>query len=138
MTSFTDTYVCLKKIYEKKASEDKEIIFKFIKEILNNIKDTTLEMKKEYLLNNLTHDFDLPNILCKNWQLESLLEYKTISEENVKPDFTSVQWWDENNLDAFRWYLLIKSFNIFYEKHKRFPKQKSKQVDTQVKILYNL
>ena len=82
MTSFTETYIKLKKIYERKASEDKETIFKFITDILDNIKDTSLEMKIEYLLSNLKGDFDLPNILCKNWPMMSLLSYNSVSKEN--------------------------------------------------------
>ncbi len=131
MTSFTDLYIDLKIIYQDKAKEDRDVIFKYIKEILDGIKDSSLEIKKEYLLTNLTNEFDLPYIICKNWSCLSIANYNTISKELATPDFTSVGWWDPSTLEAFYWYLISRASNLFYNKHKRHPGQ----VDDHEKVI---
>ena len=110
-------------MYQRKATEDKELILKYIQEILANIKENSLEMKKEYLLNNMKHDLELPNIICKNWPLMVLNSYNSISKENSSPNFTNVAWYDPSNLEDFYWYLLLKASDNFWKNNGRYPGQ---------------
>lgn len=124
MTSDTETYIKLKRIYEAKGKEDREIISKLTSEIISRINDKDLSLKVEQIKASLeTEDINYINIISKNYPQISLFHYSSIKEEEVGENYKFNDFDEEKDKINFIWYLLIKTADLFFEKHGRYPGQ---------------
>jgi len=131
MTASNQFYIELKKVYDKKALEDKEIIAKYSAEILNGIKEEHLQIKKEKILASFSGNrLNMVDIICKNCQQITLFSYSTIGEEKITPKYDEgdLTTYDENAdgmvmYENFKWYLMMKASDHFFIKHQRYPGQ---------------
>lgn len=112
----------------------------------NYVDQLISEMKLDHVLENsilsyLEGEINVFETVCKNYKQMSLNQYKDLREENETPDFSSVQdyLYDEAELTNFIWYLLLKSSEIFYAKHNRFPGEglKHDNFETDIPLLQN-
>lgn len=122
MTSDTESYITLKKIYAKKGMEDRETMYKIVQEILQKISDKDLGLKKEQIESTITsEDVNYLDIICKNWPQVSLLHYSSIKEEEIGTHYNDNDIDEPHHKTNFIWYLLIKASDLFHKKHARYP-----------------
>ncbi len=136
MTSDTETYINLKRIYERKWLKDKENILKIIFEVVESIHDNELSLKKDQIIATLNNgDIPYVDIICKNWPQISLFQFNTIKEEDTGFNYSSNEFDESHHITNFIWYLIIKSVDLFYEENGRFPGE-IKKFEDDVKPLY--
>lgn len=100
MTSDTDNYLKLKKIYEKKAEEDRKEIQSLIQ--LSNHKITDEEIKT----------------FCDNLFNLDYIAYRTISQE-----FDSPKELEVFETDCYKWHFALRAVSQFYDKYQRYPSE---------------
>jgi amyloid beta precursor protein binding protein 1 len=129
MISDTETYITLKRMYEKKGQEDRKIAKEIALEVVSSINWPENDLKKDKVINFFnTFETDHNNvnyfdILCKNWPQVSLFVYSTLKEEQVTPFPGDTSVYEEQDQRSFIWYLLVKAADIFHKKHSRYPGQ---------------
>lgn len=122
MTSDTENYILLKKIYEKKGKEDREVLTKMVIDEVKSITDESLSLKKEQMLSTLiSEEINYIDTLSKNWPQIHLINFGTINEEIAGCHFQSNDFDEEHHKVNFIWYLLIKSADLFYTLYNRYP-----------------
>jgi hypothetical protein len=93
-------------------------------DLINNINEKELSLKKEMILTTLNnHDVDYIEIICKNWPQISLFHYSSIKDEELSTNFCFNELDEDFQKTNFIWYMLIKSADIFHEKYDRYPGQ---------------
>jgi hypothetical protein len=124
MISDTDTYITLKKMFETKGKQDREIIKNIIKKVLIDISWSN-EIKKQHVMsffdNIETSDPNYIDIICKNYPQILVYKYSTLKEELNTPFSHDIDLWEDHNKMNFIWYILIKSSEIFYKQLNRYP-----------------
>jgi hypothetical protein len=124
MVSDTENYIILKKMFECKGKEDREIIKNITHKILKDITWSN-QIKKQQVCNFFesldTADPNYLDIICKNYPQISVFKYSTLREENETPFSEDLDIYEEQHRLNFIWYILIKSSNLFYNKYKRQP-----------------
>ena len=72
-------------------------------DLINNINEKELSLKKEIILTTLNnHDVDYIEIICKNWPQISLFHYSSIKDEELSTNFCF------NELDEDFHFLLVE------------------------------
>ncbi len=105
-----------------KGKADREIVKKLVSEILSQISDDSLSLKKEQILLNISNeDVDYVEIICKNWPQIHVMDYSTILEEEKGLDFANIDLDEDHHKINFFWYILIESAELFYGKYSRYP-----------------
>jgi hypothetical protein len=124
MVSDTETYITLKKMFEGKGKQDREVMRTICIKVLKEITWSN-EIKKQqvhsFFENIETADPNYIDIICKNYPQVSLYKYSTLKEELISPFSNELDIWEEHNKRNFIWYILIKSSDLFYKKYSRYP-----------------
>jgi hypothetical protein len=129
MISITETYIDLKRMYERKGQEDRQKVKELAMKVIGDIKWNEDDLKKDKVIsffNTIETDHNSVNyldILCKNWPQASLFTYSTLKEEHESPIPEDNMIYEPTDQRNFIWYLLIKSADLFYSKCNRFPGQ---------------
>lgn len=113
MTSETNFYIELKKIYEKKSKEDKQNLLSIIEQTTNKLN------LKDYYVIITNKNFNILDIVCKNWSQMSLFSYSTY--ETSLPDVSEINFYDNTEKSNFIWYILTKASDCFYDKFSKYP-----------------
>jgi len=122
MTSDSQTYISLKKIYDKKSKQDRDIMKKIVFDIISNLKTKNLLLRKEQIMSNIANeDLNFIEMICKNWPQISILNYSSIVEEELGIHYFENEFDEEHDKRNFLWYLLIKAADLYYEKLNRYP-----------------
>lgn len=119
MTSETKYFVSLKKIYENKAKLDKKVLEKNIDNALDLVYADLNEVKdvvKKTIFNN---NFNVLELVCKNWPQITLFEYTEFETE--LPNLTEIDAYEKNDSTNLLWYLMLKTSEQFFEKHGYYP-----------------
>lgn len=118
MTSENHFYVKLKKIYERKAVEDKKVLVEIIEKELAGL---SLKDERRAIIQTWfkSKEYSVLDIVCKNWPQISLFEYSTL--ENSLPNASELDIYEEQNKVNFIWYLMIKASQRFQDKFGHFP-----------------
>ena len=133
MTSETKFFIELKKIYEDKSNKDQEILKSKISKVLLNYEDylhlnNINTIKNEHNeINQIIYNnnFNVFKLLTKNWPQVTLKKY-TLFETNITEKSNNIDCSESKDLDNFIFYILIKSSEIYYLKHNKYPGSYSK------------
>jgi hypothetical protein len=124
MVSDTETYITLKKMYENKGKEDREIINKISRRVLKEI-NWSNEIKKQQIFNYFDSldkaDPNYLDIICKNHPQISVFKFSTLREETDNQFSAELEIFEDQSRLNFIWYILIKSSSMFYQNYNRYP-----------------
>ncbi|MCQ2819438.1 MAG: ThiF family adenylyltransferase [archaeon] len=117
MTADTQSYINLKRVYQKKAEQDKEEIKKIILKKIGEISFDEKETVKQLMLNPEKDYIDFVDILTKNWPQISLFKY--INERPFK--LVLDQFDEEYQKLNLKYFILFKASEFFFEDKGRYP-----------------
>ena len=130
MTSETNYYINMKKIYEKRAKEDKESVIKEVEKILSNLGESD-----EYMPIIADPRFNLIDIICKNWSQMSLFKYSEF--ETHLPITAELDYYEQHSLQNIIWYFLTKASELYNDKYGHYPVYSSnKEEYSKIKIAF--
>lgn len=133
MASESNHYIELKMLYEKKADLDK---FNFI----NIIEDFVLKNGYlDYLSSIANKEYNIVDIICKNWPHISFLEYEKF-EDKLCSTF-ELELFEEHHRRNFKWYILTKSSENYFSKYNHYPffnmdGENLKNFQNEIKLFY--
>ncbi|KAG6527192.1 hypothetical protein ZIOFF_009286 [Zingiber officinale] len=112
MTSSTESYVILQKIYQAKAESDCLVMERRVKSILKRIGRDPDAISRAYIKN-----------FCKNARKLAICRYRNIEDEFSSPCIPELQKClnDEDYSYAVGFYILLRAVDRFAANHNRFP-----------------
>lgn len=116
MASESNHYIELKLIYEKKAELDKSNFINIIEKFVDS------NGYSNYLKDIANKDYNIVDIICKNWPHISLNEYSKFEDKLCST--YEFEMYDENVKRNIKWYILTKASENYFSKYKEYPKFK--------------
>ncbi|XP_072991394.1 NEDD8-activating enzyme E1 regulatory subunit AXR1-like [Typha latifolia] len=112
MTSLTEYYVSLQKIYQAKAESDCFAMERHVRNILKRIGREPDAISKAYI-----------KTFCRNARKLTVCRYHTIEEELSSPNLPELQKYltDEDYCFAAGFYILLRAVDRFASNYNRFP-----------------
>ncbi|KAJ3675825.1 hypothetical protein LUZ60_004867 [Juncus effusus] len=112
MTSLTEFYVSLQKIYQAKAESDCNKVGNYVREILKKIGRDSDSIPKSYI-----------KTFCRNARKLKVCRYRTIEEEFNAPILTDIQRYltDEDYCFSVGFYILLRAVDRFANNYNRLP-----------------
>ncbi|KAG8098776.1 hypothetical protein GUJ93_ZPchr0013g35691 [Zizania palustris] len=112
MTSLTEYYVSLQKIYQAKAESDCLAMEHRVKDILKRIGRDPDSISRSYI-----------KAFCKNARKLRVCRYRSLAEEFSSPVLSEVQKYftDEDYCFAMNFYILLRAVDRFAANYNRFP-----------------
>ncbi|KAF3332461.1 NEDD8-activating enzyme E1 regulatory subunit [Carex littledalei] len=112
MTSLTEYYVNLQKIYQAKAEKDCNEIERYVREILKRIGRDTDSIPKSVI-----------KTFCRNSRKLKVCRYRTIEEEITSPSISELQKYatDEDYCFSVGFYILLRAVDRFANNYNRLP-----------------
>lgn len=126
MTSSTEYYVSLQKIYQAKAEADFLVIEQRVKNILKRIGRDPASIPKATIKN-----------LCRNARKLAVCRYRSIEDEFNSPNSQEFQKYstDEDYSVAFGFYILLRAVDRFATIYNRFPGSFDGEMDEDISRL---
>mmetsp|Transcript_12649 Transcript_12649/g.12737 ORF Transcript_12649/g.12737 Transcript_12649/m.12737 type:complete len:206 (+) Transcript_12649:935-1552(+) len=122
MTSDTDSYITLQRIYQNKALSDLEVI----KSKVSAIKGSDLDQS----------DIDYISLFCKNLQMIEVSRFKSIETEFKELNAGEIMSAMYEDLPVVDWYWGIRAYDKFIEEFGRFPgSEESKDSEDKAQLL---
>ncbi|CAG9318250.1 unnamed protein product [Blepharisma stoltei] len=122
MTSDTDSYIALQRIYQNKASTDLEVI----KSKVSAIKGSDLDQA----------DVDFITLFCKNLQMIEVSRFKSIETEFKELNVGEIMSAMYEDLPVVDWYWGIRACDKFIEENGRYPgSEESKDSEDKAQLL---
>lgn len=106
----------MKKIYETRAKQDKEQLITICEQILKGLKLTN---ENDYFKVVANSNYNLIDIICKNWTQLKLFEYSKF--ETTLPDISEYGMCENHEKVNLIWYFLVKASEQFYINNKVYP-----------------
>ena len=103
MSSETSYYIEMKKIYETRAKQDKEQLITICEQILKGLKLTN---ENDYFKVVANSNYNLIDIICKNWTQLKLFEYSKF--ETTLPDISEYGMCENHEKVNLIWYFQPK------------------------------
>ncbi|XP_042007609.1 NEDD8-activating enzyme E1 regulatory subunit AXR1-like [Salvia splendens] len=126
MTSSTELYVSLQKIYQAKAEADFLVMEKLVKKILKKLGRDPESISKATIKS-----------FCKNARKLKVCRYRMIEEEFSSPVQLELQKYltDEDYCVAFGFYILLRAVDRFAANYNSFPGQFDGEMDEEISRL---
>ncbi|CAI9301795.1 unnamed protein product [Lactuca saligna] len=126
MTSSTEIYINLQKLYQAKAEADFIIVGQHVRDILKKIGRDPLSISN-----------DLIKSFCKNARKLTVCRYKSIEEEFNSPILPEMQKYlsDEEYSVAVGFYILLRAVDRFSANYNAFPGQFDGAMDEEISRL---
>ncbi|KAL5209815.1 hypothetical protein ABZP36_005438 [Zizania latifolia] len=123
MTSLTEYYVSLQKIYQAKAESDCLAMEHRVKDILKRIGRDPDSISRSYI-----------KAFCKNARKLRVCRYRSLVEEFSSPVLSEVQKYftDEDYCFAMNFYILLRAVDRFAANYNRFPGIFESEIDEDV------
>ena len=126
MSSGTNFYITLKKLYEAKSKADKEELIKIIKEDVLPLIPNDSDSISKSIFNS---DFNVVDLVCKNWPQLNFQSFSFFETEF--PNLTEIDAYEEKDKFSLIWYVLMKASEVFYMNNGRYPGSSIKKVDSE-------
>ena len=110
MTSSSDMYVELQRVYQTKARADMEAVAGHLSQLLTSIGKPTNAISEEYI-----------KLFCRNSAFLQVLRYRTLEEELQTPNIEELRMHLENPDSDMLYYVLLRAAHQFYSLHKVYP-----------------
>ncbi|XP_020104558.1 NEDD8-activating enzyme E1 regulatory subunit AXR1-like [Ananas comosus] len=129
MTSLTEYYISLQKIYQAKAESDCLVIEQYVKNILKRIGRDPDSISRAYIRN-----------FCRNARKLKVCRYRSIEEELSSPVLPELQKYltDEDYCFAVGFYILLRAVDRFAANYNRFPGIFDSEMDEDVSRLKSI
>lgn len=121
MTSSSDMYVDLQRIYQTKARADMEAVASHLSELLTSIGKPTNAISEEKIKS-----------FCNNSAFLQVLYYRTLEEEFQAPSVDELRVLNENPDNDILYYILLRAAQQFYSIHKVYPGREEGQFITDI------
>ena len=121
MTSSSDMYVELQRVYQTKARADMEAVASHLSELLTSIGKPTSAISEESI-----------KLFCRNCAFLQVLHYRTLEEEFQTPNIEVLRILFENPDSDLVYYILLRAAHQFYSIHKVYPGTEEGQFDLDV------
>lgn len=126
MSSGTNFYINLKKIYEARAKADKDELIKIIKEEVLPLVPNDSDSINKSIFNS---DFNILDLVCKNWPQLNFQSFSFFETEF--PNLTEIDAYEEKDRFSLNWYVLMKASEVFYMNNGRYPGSSIKKEDSE-------
>lgn len=110
MTSSSEMYMGLQRVYQTKAREDMEAVASHLSELLASIGRPTNAISEENL-----------KLFCQNSAFLHVLYYRTLEEELQTPNVKELHVLNDNSDSDILYYVLLRAGRQFYALHKVHP-----------------
>jgi len=129
MTSTTEYYIGLQKIYQEKATHDVITVTKNVHDTLNKLNKPVDSISSDYI-----------KLFCKNINTINIIKYKSLESEynNETPNtaiVTQLQSLDEVAARNAAFYVLLRAADRFYAVHRRYPGSILNGIDGDIPLL---
>ena len=121
MTSSSDMYVELQRVYQTKARADMEAVASHLSELLASIGKPTNTISEKNI-----------KLFCRNCAFLQVLQYRALEEEFQKPNMEGLRALLENPDSDLVYYILLRAAHQFYSIRKVFPGEEEGQLDSDV------
>lgn len=108
MTSSSDYYIELQRVYQRKASEDIQVVSEYVNQLLSS-------------LGKPDHSIDEQEVklFCRHAAFLRVIRTTSITDEYTRPKALDVQLSMEDN--DFIYYTLLRASDVFYSRYKMYP-----------------
>jgi len=129
MTSTTEYYIALQKIYQEKALRDTSVVTKNVYDTLNRLNKSVDSISSDYI-----------KLFCKNVNTIDVIKYRSLESEysNETPNtaiVTQLQNADEIAAKNAAFYILLRAVDRFYAVHLRYPGSILNGLDSDIPLL---
>lgn len=124
MMSITDFYLNLQKIYQKRAELDRDILKKYLHEIVESRK-----------IENFTLDEDQFVLYCKNLKQLKAIHMRSVTQELESPEWdkdVASEYWDKSN--CCQWLIVMTAFETLRQRGHNLGENFSEQ-DAEAKLM---
>ena len=110
MTSSSDMYMDLQRVYQTQARADMEAVASHLSELLASIGRPTSAISEENI-----------KLFCRNSSFLKVLYYRTLEEEFQSPNIGELQILNDNPDSDVLYYVLLRAARQFYAIHRVYP-----------------
>ena len=121
MTSSSDMYIDLQRVYQTKARADMEAVASHLSELLASIGRPTNAISEDNI-----------RLFCRNSAFLQVLHYRTLEEEYRSPNVEELRMLNENHDSDIVYYILLRAAQHFYSLHKVYPGTEEGQFNADV------
>ena len=127
MTSSSNMYIDLQRVYQTKARADMEALASHLSELLASIGRPTNAISEENI-----------RLFCRNSAFLQVLHYRTLEEEFQAPNVEELRMLNENHDSNILYYILLRAAHHFYSLHKVYPGTEEGQFNSDISQLKSI
>ncbi len=119
MTSSSDMYVQLQRIYQNCANKDVDVVMTYVQQVLSNI---------GRMRNTITRK-DVKEF-CRNSAFMKVMRYRSVYEEYTTPKFDELRSCLDDSVNVF--YILLRAAERYYSLYQCYPGEKQENFESDI------